>query len=328
MDLRITASDGSTLTFEPGVPTALQNYVLPGVPSISATAPFGKMIFHELKGGGFTIVYSHYICDRSVTLEARSNAPVTEFQLACKNNAHFHRAGLGEVYMLEKQFNLFHTPYWETSCDLHEGNEYATLVITFEIAYLEKLAPHFPFLDVFLQQVEEQTPALLSDIYNYANIQMMGIAHDILYGDFSAQVKNLYVEAKVIELLIQALDKVGHFHSNTAARIVLRPYDIERIKEAAELLIQNMDNPLTIVELAHRVGLNDYKLKKGFKQIYGTTIFNYFMSARMERAKSLLEETNIPIMDIAYQTGYRNISNFITAFRKNFGGSPGSLRKR
>lgn len=168
----------------------------------------------------------------------------------------------------------------------------------------------------------------MTDLYNYANIQMMGVTHDILYGDFSGPVKNLYVEAKVTELLITALDKIGHFHSNLANRIVLRPYDIERIREAAELLIQNMDNPLTIVELAHRVGLNDYKLKKGFKQVYGTTIFNYFMSARMERAKSLLEDTSIPIMDIAFMTGYRNISNFITAFRKTFGGSPGSLRRR
>jgi AraC family transcriptional regulator, transcriptional activator of the genes for pyochelin and ferripyochelin receptors len=328
MDLSITASDGSSLKFEAGVPPSLQNYVLPGVPSVSATAPFGKMIFHEMKGGGFTLVYSHYICDHDVTLEARMDAPVLEFQLACKNTVHFTRTGLGEVFMLEKQFNLFYTPFWETSCTLEAGREYTTLAITFDVAYLEKLAPHFPFLDLFLQQAKQGNPAMLSEFYNYANIQMMGIAHDILYGDFSEHVKNLYVEAKVIELLIQALDKVGHFHSNMAARIVLRPYDIERIKEAAELLIQNMDNPLTIVELAHRVGLNDYKLKKGFKQVYGTTIFNYFMGARMERAKSLLEDTSIPVMDIAYMTGYRNISNFITAFRKNFGGSPGSLRKR
>jgi AraC family transcriptional activator of pyochelin receptor len=328
MDLSITASDGSTLVFEAGVPPTLQNYVLPGVPAASVVAPFGKMIFHELRGGGFTIVYSHYVCDRDVTLEARLEQPVLEFQLAVKNDLHFFRKGLGEVFMLEKQYNLFFTPVWETSCDLEKGNEYTTLVIQFDVPYLEKLAPHFPFLGAFLQQVLAGQSAVLTETYNYANIQMMGIIHDIIYGDFSEEVKNLYVEAKVTELLIQALDKVGHFHSNAAARIVLRPYDIERIKEAAELLIQNMDSPLTIVELAHRVGLNDYKLKKGFKQVYGTTIFNYFMSARMERAKSLLEDTNIPIMDIAYMTGYRNISNFITAFRKNFGGSPGSLRRR
>jgi AraC family transcriptional regulator, transcriptional activator of the genes for pyochelin and ferripyochelin receptors len=328
MDLSITASGGSTLEFMAGVPPSLQNYVLPGVPSISAVAPFGKMIFHEMKGGGFTILYSHYICDQNVTIEAKLDAPVLEFQLACKNNVHFQRKGLGEIFMLEKQFNLFYTPFWETSCDLKEKQEYTTLVITFDVRYLEKMAPHFPFLDAFLQQATAGQPAILTDIYNYANIQMMGVTHDILYGDFSEQVKNLYVEAKVTELLIQALDKIGHFHSNTASRIVLRPYDIERIKEAAEMLIQHMDTPLTIVELAHRVGLNDYKLKKGFKQVYGTTIFSYFMGARMERAKSLLEETNIPIMDIAFMTGYRNISNFITAFRKNFGGSPGSLRRR
>jgi len=328
MELIITDSDGSKLEFVPGIPPTLSNYVLPGVASISAVAPFGNILFHELKGGGFTIVYSHYLIDRDVTLEAHLDEPVMEFQLAIKNTLHFQRSGIGEVYLLEKQFNLFYTPFWETACDLKGGQEYSTLAITFSVEYLEKLAPHFPFLETFLSQVRQKKTANLSDTNNYANIQMMGITHDILYGDFAESVRNLYLEAKVMELLIQALDKIGHFHSNPATHIVLRPYDVERIKEAAEMLIQNMDNPLTIVELAHRVGLNDYKLKKGFKQIYGTTIFNYFMGARMERAKSLLEDTSIPIMDIAFMTGYRNISNFITAFRKNFGGSPGSLRKR
>lgn len=328
MELSITASDGSQLEFKPGVPSGMENYALPGVSSVSAVAPFGKMLYHEFKGGGFTLVYSHYLIDKNVTLEARLDEPVMEFQLAIKNNIHFYRSGIGDVYMLEKQFNLFYTPFWETSCELKEKQEYTTLVITFCVEYLERLAPHFPFLEDFLSHVRQGITASLSEVYNYANIQMMGITHDILYGDFSEKVKNLYVETKVMELLIQALGKVGDFHTNTSSKIVLRPYDIDRIREAAEILIQSMDNPLTIVELAHRVGLNDYKLKKGFKQIYGTTIFNYFMNARMERARSLLEDTNIPIMDIAFMTGYRNISNFITAFRKNFGGSPGSLRKR
>lgn len=328
MQLNITASDGSKLEFMPGVPPDMENYALPGVPAVSAVAPFGKMLFHEFRGGGFTIVYSHYLIDKNVTLEAHLDQPVMEFQLAIKNNIHFSRKGIGEVYMLEKQFNLFYTPFWETVCELKEKQEYTTLVITFSIEYLEKLSPHFPFLGDFLDHVRQGVNASLTEVYNYANIHMLGITHDILYGDFSESVKNIYVEGKVMELLIQALGKVGDFHSNSSSRIVLRPYDVDRIREAAEMLIQNMDNPLTIVELAHRVGLNDFKLKKGFKQIYGTTIFNYFMNARMERAKSLLEDTSIPIMDIAFMTGYRNISNFITAFRKNFGGSPGSLRRR
>jgi AraC family transcriptional activator of pyochelin receptor len=328
MEVLITSKEGSVLEFQQGVPMSLQNYVLPGVPSMHALAPFGKVILHEMKGGGFTILYSLFICDKEVELQAIKRAPMLDFELATKNDVHYSRKGLQEIYMLEKQFNFFYTPCLESTWKLEEKQEYSSLSIQFEEAYLQRMAPHFPFLEAFFEQVNTGTPAIMTDLYNYANIQMMGVTHDILYGDFSGPVKNLYVEAKVTELLIQALDKIGHFHSNMANRIVLRPYDIERIREAAELLIQNMDNPLTIVELAHRVGLNDYKLKKGFKQVYGTTIFNYFMSARMERAKSLLEDTSIPIMDIAFMTGYRNISNFITAFRKTFGGSPGSLRRR
>ena len=57
--------------------------------------------------------------------------------------------------------------------------------------------------------------------------------------------------------------------------ITLKAYDVELIHAAKDILINEMDNPVTIIELAHKVWLNDFKLKSGFKQEFGTTIFNY-----------------------------------------------------
>lgn len=328
MDLRISAGDGSKLEFSLGLPPALQHLAIPEVPSVYAVAPFGKMIFHELKGGGFTIVYSHYICDKDVTLDAHLGQPVLEFQMALRNTARFSRAGLGEVLIGERQFNLFYTPFWETSCTLSAGESYTTLVIIFDVPFLERLVPDFPFLDEFLDKVRQGQSARLTETAVRAGKQMMGITQNIFFGEFMSHLRNLYVEAKVLELLILAMDTVRKSNGGPAARTTLKPYDMDRIKAAAAILKEHMDEPITIVELARRVGLNDYKLKNGFRQLYGSTVFNYFMSVRMEKAKTLLGETNLPISDIAFMTGYRNVSNFTTAFRKNFGVAPGSLRKR
>ncbi len=75
------------------------------------------------------------------------------------------------------------------------------------------------------------------------------------------------------------------------------------------------------------MGLNDFKLKKAYKQLYGTTLYGDFHHARMERAKKLLEETSQSIVAIADLAGYKNVSSFSVAFKKYFGSTPGEFRK-
>lgn len=153
MEVLITSKEGSVLEFQQGVPTSLQNYVLPGVPSMHALAPFGKVILHEMKGGGFTILYSLFICDKEVELQAISKAPMLDFELATKNDVHYSRKGLQEIYMLEKQFNFFYTPCLDSAWKLEEKQEYSSLSIQFEEAYLQRMAPHFPFWKLFLNRL-------------------------------------------------------------------------------------------------------------------------------------------------------------------------------
>jgi AraC family transcriptional regulator, transcriptional activator of the genes for pyochelin and ferripyochelin receptors len=155
---------------------------------------------------------------------------------------------------------------------------------------------------------------------------MNNIIRQILRCEYSGDIKNLYLQAKVLELLILALDQIA-VSKPEKPEMVLRPYDIEKIREAHDYLLRNMDSPCTLIELAHKVGINDFKLKKGFKQLYGTTVYEFLLDARMEKAKILLLETDTSAHEIALITGYKNLSSFITAFKKKMGYSPGSFRK-
>jgi AraC-like DNA-binding protein len=79
-------------------------------------------------------------------------------------------------------------------------------------------------------------------------------------------------------------------------------------------------------ELSRLVGLNQFKLKKGFKALFGCSVFGHLHARRMEEAKRLLLERNTPIGEVARYCGYQYVQHFSTAFRKKYGVTPGSLR--
>ena len=99
-----------------------------------------------------------------------------------------------------------------------------------------------------------------------------------------------------------------------------------KLIEAKELLNTRIDNPPTIVELSKLTGINEYKLKKGFKELFGTTIFGYIHHSRMSLAKRLLLGTDKSAKEIAYETGYSSPQHFSNAFKKQFGITPNNVR--
>ncbi len=105
----------------------------------------------------------------------------------------------------------------------------------------------------------------------------------------------------------------------------LKPDDIEQIHLAKAILTANFHNPPSLIELARQVSLNDYKLKQGFRQVFGTTVFGYLYQYRMEKARQLLAEQRLNVGEVAQAVGYANQSRFAVAFRKQYGVNPKSL---
>lgn len=98
-----------------------------------------------------------------------------------------------------------------------------------------------------------------------------------------------------------------------------------RLLAARERLLEDLSAPPTIAELALEVGLNQLKLKRGFRSLFGMGVYSLFQRHRMERARELLYHYNVT--ETALMLGYSNISHFSTAFRKQFGVLPGEARK-
>lgn len=109
--------------------------------------------------------------------------------------------------------------------------------------------------------------------------------------------------------------------------VLLRPKDRRVLQNIHHFILKNLDKGLPHLKiLAHNFGTNEFKLKYGFKQLYGTTVFRFLKQERLKKGRLLIENTNLPIKTIAKMCGYTNGSHFSRDFREHFNLSPRRVR--
>jgi AraC-like DNA-binding protein len=104
--------------------------------------------------------------------------------------------------------------------------------------------------------------------------------------------------------------------------------NVERIRTARNILTEELRDPPNIRDLARRIGMNETHLKTGFKRIYGSPIYSWVVGQRMGRALAMLESGRYNVNEVAEAVGYANVSQFIAAFRKRHGITPGKVAQR
>jgi AraC-like DNA-binding protein len=153
-------------------------------------------------------------------------------------------------------------------------------------------------------------------------VAMKQVLHQILHCPYWGMMKQMYLESKALELLsLQFAQWIADFQKPIQLP-QLRSEDIERLHHAKEILVQQMDNPLSLLALARQVSIDDCKLKWGFRHLFGTTVFGYLHEYRMERSRQLLAVGQMSVTEVAFAVGYSSLPSFSKAFRKRFGSSP------
>ena len=143
----------------------------------------------------------------------------------------------------------------------------------------------------------------------------------ILYCPYQGAAQHLYLESKALELLALQFACL-EAEASTPKPFKLKAIDLERVQHAQEILAQRLCDPLSLTELARQVGLNECTLKRGFRHLFGTTVFGYLRDRRLQQAQNLLRSPHMTIAQVAAQVGYRNPEAFSTAFRRKFAISP------
>lgn len=152
----------------------------------------------------------------------------------------------------------------------------------------------------------------------------------LLNHTYTDTLENIFVNAQTQILLLYSMDCMlgGDKEEVFSCKFLANADDREKITRAREVLLQHIGEPLTIKELSRKVAINECYLKKGFKEMFGTTIFDFYQSQRMEHAKYLLYEKGLSVTEVSLLLGYSSISHFSTAFKKHTGIKPCELLLR
>lgn len=139
-------------------------------------------------------------------------------------------------------------------------------------------------------------------------------------------LKRIYLEGKILELAAVYLHETVGQRETASGVTGLSGEDIRCLHQARDILDRDYAAPPTLAVLAKMICLNEFKLKTGFKEIFGKPVYAYVIDKRMEVARLLLEERKARVGEAACLVGYTNISHFSAAFRKKFGINPGEYR--
>jgi len=153
---------------------------------------------------------------------------------------------------------------------------------------------------------------------------MYHVIHDMQHSPYSGHLKGIYLEAKAIELFLLQIKQLDHQDQTTTSK--LKPQDITSLHEVKDLLELYYNQPHSIMELARKAGINQMKLKNGFKELFGTTVFGHLHDTRMKEAKRLLLDEKMYVGEVAHLIGYKHPHHFTAAFRKKFGILPRELK--
>lgn len=146
--------------------------------------------------------------------------------------------------------------------------------------------------------------------------------HEILGCCYQGSMKKYFFESKVLEILLMAIEQlINPFEANYAFRSIF-PECPEFIDDARNILLENMADPPSLLELSKLVGVNKTTLNKSFRRFYGSSIFEYLRICRLEKSKLLLQRGRKNVTEVAFEVGYSQQSSFTTEFKKYFGKNP------
>ncbi len=132
---------------------------------------------------------------------------------------------------------------------------------------------------------------------------------------------NLYLRAKVFELMSLYFNRSKEMDIEQCPFLV-DDKNIKKIRLAKEIIISRMIEPPSLPDLASEVEISLKKLKEGFKQVYGASVFVFLLDYKMQVSKTMLSSGNYNVNEVALKVGYSTATHFINAFKKKFGTTP------
>jgi AraC-like DNA-binding protein len=238
-----------------------------------------------------------------------------QFYFCIKGNATFHFEDRDAYLMKEGNSLLFFHPEIDVPINISLSKKSKLIIFVIDILKLE---------EIFSQHKNNLPFFSLRNYTSYYQEKPLSVQEKLIISqleDFSLEpeYENIYLTLKLNELLLYYFSSKNNLAGHPSIK---DEKFIAQLHEIKELLLENIANPPTLKILSDKTKLSEYKIKEGFKKLYGKTVSNFILDTKLEIGKEKLDLKIKQVKEIAYDLGYENPSHFIEAFKKKYGITP------
>jgi AraC-like DNA-binding protein len=252
-------------------------------------------------------------------IEKHINQGLIQFHFGIKGKARFaFNNGSYTLDLNEEKSYLFYNPQKELPLNVELAPNTWIISVVISIQKFHSLfstdAGNIPFLS---EENKDKKYYKENDI----SPSMAIVLSQLFHYNLNPSIKNLYYKGKGYELLSLYFNRSEDPNAEQCP-FLIDEENVLKIKKAKEIIISNMAEPPGLEELAEKVDLSLKKLKIGFKQIYGDTVYGFLFDYKMDYARQLLDSGSYNVNEVGLKIGYSTGSHFIAAFKKKFATTP------
>ena len=247
------------------------------------------------------------------------NSSFIQFHFGLKGNSKFLFNGGNYAMGLEVEKSLLlYNPQQDLHLDVHLEPDSQLVSLLISIKKFHSLFSQEADYILFLSEENKDKKYYKNDPITPA---MVIILNQMVNFSMNSSVKKLYYEGKCYELLSLYFN-TGESNGVEQCPFLANESDVLKLKEAKNIIINRISEPPSLPELAAEVGLSLKKLKEGFRQVYGNSVYGFLFDYKMEVSRKMLESQRFNVNEVGLKIGYSTASHFIAAFKKKFGVTP------
>ena len=229
-----------------------------------------------------------------------------------------YNKGAYNLKLDEGKFLTLYNPEKHLTIDASAAKNSKVISVLIPIVEFHKLfsssSSNIPFFENKSLNQKHYSESLISN-------SILIVLNQIIKNDMDNSTRSLLYKAKIYELFSLIFKKTKEIDLDQCP-FLNNDENLKKIAKAKDVILKDIKNPPSLIELSKTIDLSLKNLKKGFKEIYGKPVYKYLFDFKMERAKQLLSNGNLNVNEVSYDLGYSSSSHFIAAFKKKYGITP------
>ncbi len=286
----------------------------------------GIMNFSEVKINGADIFSGNSRLEHEITMREQTETPTLNMYFSIQGISSAWEADSKDKYVLkDNQHAATFAPGFDGYYALSSPEVRNFGIALYEPFFSRLYSTDLECLKRFWDKVSAGKIADISEHALPITPKQQSVINDMHQCVYTGNMKQLFYESKITELFLLQAEQAEALNGLKPIKIESR--NIDKLHAARLYIQKHMFDPLSLSGIARDAGLNEFILKKGFKELFGLTVFGYLNELKMNYARQMLLESQCTVYEAAYTMGYNEPYNFSKAFKKHFGYLPGELKK-